>query len=540
MFRTTLIRLIPILLFFTLFVFYSYAESADKKIKVIIEFQKPGNSSLFYADLLEGIDYSTPEQLFTDVRSQSLKVGIYAELKSDGTTHSLKYKVKTLLPKKGYLKQTIREAHRGYWFADLQMLFKKGLKACKSTRDIPKKQQSLIRLLNWCHSYCLYKEIAKVEKELLKIEKEFPFIEKVKIDPSEKHKDITEAMKEVPDLFNFAVRSSTHITLVTDFLPEKSLERLLAIGERVIQDFKSFMYDPSMDQEETIVDEEILRIISLKKLTSYQYSLANLCSLSYAQDITNEKQNRVFLKLGMFFVSFRFIDYSHVTTLFCLEKGNPNDPNSIEHNLADHKGVLVHFLGHSLIRNRLRPILEERQHVMPWLLEGMSAYLTIKHLNTNNCTCIDFHEERQGGSRTAPKKKRQDNQPKVSAMDLEYLLNEMALDKNADDFITMIQIPHLNRLKPETLAKAFSMISYMLEVDRIGFLNFIDGLQVHSILLFNNEGLRSFYKGIDPLIADCFRDTVIKQGRKEVKIENVKILEDLWRAWASKRVKKKK
>jgi hypothetical protein len=169
---------------------------------------------------------------------------------------------------------------------------------------------------------------------------------------------------------------------------------------------------------------------------------------------------------------------------------------------------------------------------MPWLGEGMAVYLTIKHLGTKNSACVDFATEKHGRTRSAPTKKKKKEMESWFG-DIEKSVNSAALDDSADKFMTIIQIPEYHKFKPESMAKAFSMIDFMIENDRIGFLKFVEGLQKHTRFIFKRDGLRKFYDGMDPLIAECFAGAAVKKGRKVVPLDSMDALEELWKEWAA-------
>jgi len=521
----------------------------DAPVKAIIQFKQPGDNSIFFADMLEGIDYTKSPPMYTDSKGGSIKVGIYGKREPDGTTKSVRYTVKTLYPDQTFIRTTVSLAVKGLWYQDLQKIYKRKLKTCKNEKDIVLKRRKMGRLLNWCNANFLFNESEKVVKELDKAEKptreeksEMEGIEPevVEFDPSEKHAHIKKVFGELPDAGEIVICSSQHITIATDYVPEKTMQDLLDIGERVIKDFKVFMYDSSLEKAKLIPDDEILRIYHFKNITTIEAAFRRANTLSYIGAVTDEERLEWYLASGSLCgLGYRH-KHPHRTALSCAEREDPKAPGKFIERGVDFDDHMVHNLGHGLIANRLRPIPGGKRYLMPWLDEGMAIYLNIKHLGTKNCTCVDLATEKKGGTRSAPTKKKKKKGYDTWVGDIEAMVNDAALGDEADDFMTMLQIPAYNKMKPETMAKAYSTLDFMIEADRVGFLIFLEDVQKHTGYLFKRDGLRKFYDGMDGIIEKCLTGATYKKGRKLTQINNVESLEDAWRKWASEFVIKQK
>ena len=162
--------------------------------------------------------------------------------------------------------------------------------------------------------------------------------------------------------------------------------------------------------------------------------------------------------------------------------------------------------------------------------------MTIKHLDTKNTACVDFTLKK---ARYAAQKKKKEKKFSMWDADIEASVNQAALDENAEKFDVIIRIPTYRRITPETMAKAFSMIDFMLESDRVGFLQFIEALQKHYRVLFKERDGAKFLRGMDGIIAESFTGAAIKKGRKAVPLDSMQVLEEAWKDWAANYVRRK-
>lgn len=536
------------------------------KVRAIIEFRQVEKGPVLYADLLEGIDYSKTPSPYTDKKGGTIKVGIFATKDPDGTTRSLRYETKVLSPAElkmsngnivrcdnpdvRFLRNTIKLARRGLWYEDLQRMYQGKLKKCKSERDKALKLRRYARLYNWCNANFLFKYAEKVEKEVKRLEEPLLRAEEEKEDVAEEEsgfdsqqrdEEVAEAMKALPGIGEVIVRSSKHVVIATDFIPLKTVDELLKLGERVYRDFGEFMYDESMEKSKPLPDEEILRFFYFTNIETQDTALKTARTLSYCGNYS-DTQHRLRL-LGMGGGGSRTLrkGYSHRTFFGCSVTGDPNDPNTIKEQKRDLHDAFVHQLGHVLMENRMRPNyiynMGGNDLIMPWLEESMAIYLTIKHLGTKNSSCVDFAKKK---SKYASTGKKREKDHKMWEGDVEKMVSGIALDDSAEAFDVIIRIPTYRRLEPETLAKGFSMIDFMIETDRVGFLNFLEKLQKHYKVLFKGKDAAAFIRGLDELVAECFADARIKKGRKFVPMESVADLEEAWREWARHYVMKKR
>ena len=379
------------------------ALSIDKQkvpVRAIISFKQVDNGPVVFADMLEGLDYSQNPAKYTDTKTGCIKVGMFARCDPDGTNESLRYDEKVLYPdvlkmSDGNIRRCDKEdvrfmlgslklVRKGVWLEDLVNIYQRKLKYAKNERDKELKQRRLSRLYNWCNSNFLYRYAEKLTKELRRLEKleadieeeEGELLEIEEIDPEALSKEITAAFKALPGAGDVVVRSSLHIVIASDHIPEKTMNRLLQLGERVIKDFSGFMYDQGDDLGQPIPNEEILRIFSFSKLNTFESALKNASTLSRCGNMS--RQNEIVRTLKMGGMNFENNVGRKVlrTSLGCNERGDPAEPGSIKEAGRDHNDHLVHQLGHTLIANRLRTnsARGSGRLAMPWLSTSVHKY----------------------------------------------------------------------------------------------------------------------------------------------------------------------
>jgi hypothetical protein len=124
--------------------------------------------------------------------------------------------------------------------------------------------------------------------------------------------------------------------------------------------------------------------------------------------------------------------------------------------------------------------------------------------------------------------------------DIEGMVNSIALDESANTFDEMIRIPEMNRMKPETMAKGFSMIDFLIETDRVGFAQFVNRIQKHYKVLYQKNDLSAFKAGLDDIVKESFAGASVQKGRKVIRLDSVEALEESWRDWAKNYVIRRK
>lgn len=521
-------------------------------VKAIIQFRQEKDGPLFTADLLSGMDVTRHPWRFTDPKGNNIRVGFFAVLEPDGTRRSLRYQEKTLCPERmvlldgkvvtcdipgqRFLKDTLHLVRMSLWYEDLVRFYQHKVKRVKASRDPELRRRRLNRLYDWCNANFLYKYADQVKKELRRLEAKALSKERSRPEApeaggrdtarEEREAAILAAVEALPMVGEVRLRSSLHVVIVTDFLPEKEMEHLLDLGERVVADFESFMYDPDVEGASPIPEQEILRLFHFRYQATFEAALRRGRTLSPMGNVTNPVELERILKLGGNNITTLLKDRVLRTSLTCAEKAGEGERN------RDFEDHLVHQLGHTLIANRLRDrlVLGGGPLIMPWLGEGMAVYMTLKHRGTKNTACVDFTLKKPRYANQS-KKKRAAFHPWDA--DVEATVTAAALDKETEPFDVILRIPTYRRLGPTALAKAFSMIDFMIEVDRVGFLRFLQDLQEDYRILFKERDGAKFLHALDGRVKESFTGAAVKKGRKVVPLDSMAALEAAWKDWAS-------
>lgn len=512
------------------------AETYDKGSgpRSIISYKAPGGDTEYFGDLIEGLEFRQGMMYYTDKQGGSIKVGVFARRGPNGVSKNVKYQAKVLYPDKDYDRGSIKRIRQNVWFKDLQNTYKRRLKECKSERDKELKLRRYRRLSSWCESNFLFNDAKKIGKEVDRLVKAASRKEVVEEeawkpteDPEERDRILAEVYDGLKEARKVVVCSSRHVVIASDYLGEQRMERMLEVCERVYDDFKAVMYDPGLPDSKRLPDEEILRYFCFARIETFEEAMRTGQSFGPWSNVKSETEIERALKMGAHgfgqMKSHRVLKVEMV----CAEKMNPDDPSKVDDCRRDFEDTLVHQLGHSLIENRLRTkMIEGPSYVTPWLNEGMAMYMTIKHLGTRNTFCVDFRKKEV---RYEEDKEQDDEREFWSDSDIELAVSQFALSDGADKFTDMIRVTRYNDLKPQTLAKAVSMIDFLIERDRVGFLRFLEALQKHYKLLFRDNDLKGFWNGLDGLVKESFMD---EDRGDDQPINSVKSLESAWRSWA--------
>jgi hypothetical protein len=274
-------------------------------------------------------------------------------------------------------------------------------------------------------------------------------------------------------------------------------------------------------------DQVILRLFNFYSLETFDAALAQADRFAKCKKVSDPKDRDRSCSLGAYLRVWPTTKCNLRTYFISCERGDLENPDEIKVSHYDYEDLLVHQTGHALIVNRFRSnYIIGGPPVMPWLSEGMAAFMTIKHLGTRNLVCIEPTEKENRYAQQGKEEKKRS----VSLADLEELVTRVALEDTADSFEDMIRITTYRNLNDETLSRAFSTIDFLLEYDRIGFLRFLDALQKHYKQLFVERSQSAFLGGLDGLVAEAF------VGDRP--LDSVEALEEAWKAWASQYVRK--
>jgi len=519
------------------------SKDTDPEEKAIIKYVNEKEGNTYFADMLWGIDLKNGK--FLDQRTASLKVGIFAVQDSTGELKNIKYSKKVIYPDKDFKNGSVGTILRGVFYADLVKQFNKKLKTSKSTRDKVMKRQKLLRLLSWCDAHYLPGMKSKVEKELKRIDSEVLKDELSGdiFNRTEEQDAIVERMKGLTDIETVHLAASDHITLASDFIPPKTLERMIKVGERIYRDFCELMYVDGVDNLKPKPEGEVLRIYFISHTTTLEEMLTQASKFGPGlNDMKHKESLKLFLMLGggimgttlhkkksILRVSFRALESRDRDAPSKIKKNPPN---------SDYTDSVVSGLGHTLIDNWLgHPPAFKGRITMPWLAEGYAQYLCIKNLGIRGPSTVDFdfaYARRETGRGYS------------WVGDIEEMMHRIAHDPEADKFEDLIRISHFRNLKAESVAKSVSLIDFLMETDRIAFLNFLKDMQKLYRKLDKTGNQQLFMNGLDPLIAKHFGTKQEEGGmasrlkKKSTILASVKDMERAWSDWTARWIKGKK
>ncbi len=520
----------------------------DDRDKVIIRVSSADETVKYIGDLLGGIDIESGK--YTDRRSGSIKVGIFAEEDAEGTIKNVKYHKKVMYPDKDFKPGTVKFLKRAFLYEDLEDIFKKKLKTSKATKDKILRRQKLLRLLSWCDANFLPGFKSKVEKELKKLDPDVVEDEKSEkfFKYDDEQKKLVDELQALKDIKKVSLASSEHITIASDFLPIKTIERMLKTGERIFRDFTEIMYVDGINDLRKIPEGEICRIFFLTHTTTLEEALRNQSKFGPGlSDMKHAESLKLTLHLGgnsgsatqpktQKTINFRF------SALETRDLDDPDDLSKIKTRpeSADYTTSVVGTLANSMMDNWLgRPPAFKQRITMPWLSQGFSHYVCIMNLGERAPFTTDFdfsyaRSETGLGYRWEG--------------DIAETMHRVAQDPSADKIEDLFRITHYRNLKTESVAKSVSLIDFLMENNKLGFLNFLKDLQKHYRKLDKTGNQTAFIKGLDPLFAKHFgagsaEDSGMSsrlRKRASATIDSVKSLESAWRDWAAKWVNKKK
>lgn len=521
------------------------------KSKAIVQFRLTNGDKIYYADLLDGLDYSVTPPRFTDRQNAAIEVKIYSELGVDGSGKSRSSRKGKLFPDKvringrirtcsekdkTFIRTSLKVVGKGVWLKDLQAVFRQKFAICKKDPDEKLRREGLSHLYHWCGHYGLFSEREKVKRSLKGLGGLITGIDRNTGggEPdavSQRNAGIKTAFEALSGAGTVIVRSSKHVTVASDWMSEQTVNSLLDMGEFICREFNEIMYD----QEKTapaIPDEEILRYFAFMKTRTMAAALRNANTLSSIGNVTDENRIVGNLKSGGVTFSTRAAGKVLRTNFNCVERQMSDDPSDVKEIGHDDHDWMAHRVTHALVDNYFR---ENRvpgmgRSTMPWIEEGLSIYMTITHLGTYRCLCVDSPTKK-----TYAKGNRSRSKERKRTGIVEDDLNAIALDPYANKFEDMIRLPHYRSMKSETTAKAFSMIRFMIERDHTAFIRFVNSLQDHYRVLFENrKDVRPFLDGLDALVAGAFGQGAVENPQQVGTLRTVEELEAAWRDWASK------
>jgi len=403
------------------------------------------------------------------------------------------------------------------------------MKQCKSAKDPVLKLHKLECLLTWCRINSLLKEIDKVTEEINKLKNIKSRPAPIWLSLDVETEGIIKTIKEFPDVGFLNCKSSPHVTIISNHQSDVALKELIKTCEGIYEDFKNTMYDPGLIGTNPLPNDEILRIYSFSRLNTFEAALKNAGALSNYGDITDKQELRWACNLGGYQLLSKRNGHPHLTYINCLKKGELNV--AVNNRFVDINDLTAHQMAHALMASKMPKIFGYDLHIMPWLEEGFAVYTTLKHLGSKNYACFDFDLQGYAHLDTFKNKK-----IRIKYNDAETKVHLLALDKSANTFLTMIQITKYSNLKPPILSRAFSMIDFMIETDRKGFLMLIKKLQELTEILFMDKGAEAFKEKLDPLIAECFAQSN-KAKKKHEMIDSLEALEKAWRKWVEITIK---
>lgn len=519
----------------------------DDRDKIIVRYSNADETIKYIADLLGGIDPESGK--YTDRRSGSIKVGIFGEENAEGELKNIKYQKKVLYPDKDFKQESVQFLKRAFYYEDLVDIFNKKLKTSKATKDKMLRRQKLLRLLSWCDANFLPGFKSKVEKELKKLDPDVVEDEKSEefFKYDDEQKKLVETLKGLKDIKKVSLASSDHITVASDFLPVKTIERMLKTGERIFRDYCEVMYVDGVKDLKEIPKGEICRIYYLSHTTTLEDALRNASKLGPGlADMKHGESIRLSLHLGGQGMSAmrpktKTIMKFSFTALETRDLDNPEDLSKIKKRQAsaDYTNRLVKTLANALMDNWLgNPAAFKGRITMPWLAEGFSQYMCIKNLGVRGPFTTDF--DFSYAQRDVGMGYRWEG-------DIEETMHRVAQDPSADTIEDLFRISHYRNLKTESVAKSVSLIDFLMENNKLGFLNFLKDLQKHYRKLDKTGNQTAFIKGLDPLFEKHFgagsaEDSGMSSRlrKKAATINSVDTMEGAWRDWALKWINKKK
>jgi hypothetical protein len=324
---------------------------------------------------------------------------------------------------------------------------------------------------------------------------------------------------------------------------------MLKTGERVIRDFTETMYVEGVDDLKPVPEGEIVRMFMFTHTTTLEAAL--LQASKFAPGLSNSKKgedlNFTLSLGGVGMQTFRAKDKVILKVSFrALERRDRDDPDDLSKiqtspPQADYTNNLVSYLADSLMANWLgNPPAFQGRIVMPWLSEGYSHYLCIKNLGVRGIFTTDIdlsyalREKGTGYSWVG---------------DIEETFHRIAQDPTVDPFEKLVLYTKFRSLgsRAENVAKCVSLIDFLMENNKIGFLNFLKDLQNHYRKLDKTGNQPMFVNGLDAVISrNLGSESASGTGmasrlkRKSVAINSLEELEEEWRSWAARWVKGKR
>lgn len=519
----------------------------ENENKAIVKYTNEIEGKNYIADLLWGIDIDNGK--FQDTRTASLKVGIFAEEDKEGSLKNIRYEKKVIYPDKDYKQGSVKIVLRGNYYKDLTDSFNKKFKTSKATKDEMLRRQKLLRLMSWCDAHFLPDLKQKVEKELKKVDPDVVEEEASEgfFKRTEEQEKLVAVLNELKDIEDVALASSEHITVASDFLPPKTIERMLKTGERIHRDFLETMYVDGVKDLRDFPQGEICRIYYLTHTTTLEEALQNASKLGPGLgDMKHKESVKMSLILGGQNMSAtdpktRKVIKISFSALETRDRDNYEDLSRIASRppSADYTNRMVSTLADALMDNWLgNPPAYQGRITMPWLSEGFSHYLCIKNLGVLGSFTTDFDfsyawREVGFGYRWVG--------------DIEETMHRVAQDPTTDKLEDLFRIAHYRNLKTESVAKSVSLIDFLMESNKVGFLNFLKDLQKHYRKLDKTGNQQAFIDGLSPIIAENLgegstSDTGMSSRLKKrsLAIDSVEGLESAWRDWASRWVSGKR
>jgi|GEM_PF-2619457 len=517
-----------------------------KQEKAIIKYTSVEDGNCYIADMFSQISTKNTK---TGKVTTCLKVGIFAEENTRGAIKNIKYKKKVIYSDQDFVKDSVKVVIQGKFYKDLENTYKKKLKTAKATKNEMLRRQKLLRLLSWCDTHFVpsfkkkvEKEIRKVDPDLVEEEKSDEFFERTGDQDS-----LVEALKALKDIKEVSLVASKHMTVASDFLPPKTLEKILTVGERVYRDFCENMYPENVKNLNTIPQGEIVRIYYLTHTTTLEDALKNASKFAPGlSDMKHGESIKMALILGG-----QSMSTTHPTTKEIMRVGfsalesrdreNPDDLDKIRKNspAADYTNRLVSYLADALMDNWLgNPPAFKGRITMPWLAEGFSHYVCIKNLGVRGVSSTDFDfsyawSEVGFGYQWIG--------------DIEESIHRVAQEATASKIQDLFRIAHYRNLKNESVAKSVSLIDFFLESNKVAFLNFLKDLQKHYRKLDKTGNQTAFINGLDKLFQQNFgtgspysSGMASRLKRKTIELNSVADVEEAWRQWAARWVSGKK
>jgi hypothetical protein len=322
---------------------------------------------------------------------------------------------------------------------------------------------------------------------------------------------------------------------------------MLKTGERIYRDFMETMYVEGVKDLKDFPPGEICRIYYLTHTTTLEDALGNASKLGPGlSDMKHKESIKMALILGgqsmrSMQPKTRTIVRYGFSALESRDREDPDDLSKIQKRppSADYTNRLVSSLAKAMMDNWLgNPPAFKSTITMPWLSDGFSHYVCIKNLGVRGIFTTDFdfsyawREVGFGYSWTG---------------DIEETMHRVAQDPTADKLEDLLRIAHFRNLKTESVAKSVSLIDFLMETDKVSFLNFLKDLQKHYRKLDKTGNQQAFIDGLSPLIAANFgtgssADTGMSSSLRKRKavMNSVEDLEDAWKDYAARWIKGKR